>query len=166
MNELDTTLDKAALFFDVCAKIEGACADLYHYYSDLHRDSVDVSQMWKKTALEEENHQKQFELAHRLRDEVGFELNVDIDRACTVYQKLNTLLNHVRNNPPEINVALNKAIEMEEALADLHLDSAVHFKDESITQMFLALKAVDIDHVAAMKRCLTVLTLAHAEMVG
>jgi rubrerythrin len=122
--------------------------------------------MWKKTALEEENHQQQFELAHRIRNDVGYELNVDVDRACRVYQKLNVLLEHVRKNPPEVTTALTKALEMEETLADLHLDCSVHFQDESITQMFLAMRAFDQDHVAAMRRCLTITTLSKSEMAG
>src|SRR5450631_1593068 len=155
--------DKIILFFDVCAKIEGLCAALYHYYSDIYKDNDDVSQLWKKTALEEENHQKQFELAYRLRDEVEFDLNADIDRIYRIHQKLNTLLEHVRQSPPDIVTALTKAIEMEENIADLHLESSVRFHDESIRKMFKALQEFDQDHVKALRHCLAIVTLSKAE---
>ncbi len=166
MEQLDTTKDKVVLFFDVCARIEGLCAQLYHYYSDLYKDLDDVSQTWKKTALEEENHQKQFELANRLRDDVGFDLNADIDRTYRIHQKLSNLLAHVQQNPPDIVTALTKAIEMEESLSDIHLDSSVQFHDESTKRMFQALREYDLDHVKTLRHCLSIMTLPHAEMVG
>jgi rubrerythrin len=166
MEQLDTTKDKVVLFFDVCAKIEGMCAQLYHYYSDLFIENDDVSRTWKKTALEEENHQKQFELANRLRDDIGFDLDADIDRTYRIHQKLNKLLVHVRKNPPDIVTALTKAIEMEESLSDLHLDSSVRFHDESVRKMFQALREYDLDHVKSLRHCLSIMMLPQAEMVG
>lgn len=152
----------AVLFFEVCARIEECCAELYHYYSEIHRDSEYISSMWKKTALEEEGHQKQFVLATKILKDVDYELSGDLERARRMYQKLNSLLDHVRKNPPEPEVALNKAIEMEESLGDLHLDSAVIFKDDSINQMFRALRNFDQEHVTAMQRCLTILQLSES----
>lgn len=166
MQELDTTKDRVILFFDVCAKIEGLCAQLYHYYSDLYKDNDDVSRTWKKTALEEENHQKQFELANRLRDDIGFDLTADIERTYRIHQKLSNLLVHVQQNPPDIVTALTKAIEMEESLSDIHLDSSVRFHDESTRNMFQALREFDLDHVKTLRHCLSIMMLPQAEMVG
>jgi len=166
MQQLDSEKDKIIVFFDVCAKIEGLFAELYHYYSDVHKDHDDVSRMWKKTAMEEENHQKQFELAYRLRDDVGFDLNADVDRFYRVHQKLNNLLEHVRQSPPDIVTALTRAIEMEESLADLHLAGSVYFHEESIRKMFQAMQAFDQDHIKSLRHCLAVMTLSKTEMAG
>jgi len=166
MQQVDTNEDKVVDFFDVCARIEGLCAALYHYYSDIHRDHADVSRLWKKTALEEENHQKQFELAYRLREEIEFDLNADIDRFNRIHQILSNLLEHVRQNPPDVVTALTKAIEMEERIADLHLESSVRFHDESISKMFQALQAFDQDHVKSLRHCLAIMSLPKAEMSG
>jgi hypothetical protein len=122
--------------------------------------------MWKKTALEEEGHQKQFDLANKILKDVDFELSGDLERARRMYQKLHALLEYVRNSPPDPSVALSRAIEMEESLGDLHLDSAVRFKDDSINQMFRALRSFDQEHVTAMQRCLTILQLSESNMVG
>ncbi len=158
--------DKAAVFFDVCARIEGLCAELYHFYSDLFAENPEVSSLWKKTALEEENHQRQFELAARLREDVSFDLAADIDRTSRIHQKLGTLLQYVRQNPPDAVTALVRAIEMEENLADLHLDSSVRFHDENVKKMFQALSEFDLDHVKSLRQCLAIMTLHQSEMNG
>jgi rubrerythrin len=158
--------DKTVLFFDVCANIEGLCAKLYHYYSDIHRDNEDVSRLWKKTALEEENHQKQFEFAQRILDDVEFDLVGDFEKTCRIQQKLNNLLDHVQQNPPDMETALSRAIEMEEILSELHLDTSVKFHDASIRDMFLAFRDFDQDHVKSLRHCLSILTLSKSEMVG
>jgi hypothetical protein len=62
--------------------------------------------------------------------------------------------------------ALKKAIEMEENLADLHLDSSVRFRDKSVSSMFQALREFDLDHVKSLKHCLTIVTLSQTEMNG
>jgi rubrerythrin len=155
-----------SIYFDVCAKIEGLCAELYHYYSVVYQDNEDVSQLWKKTALEEENHQKQFELAYRLRDEVDFDLQVNLESANKICRKMWNLLDHVRQHPPDIVTALTKAIEMEEHLASLHMENAVLFKDIMVQRLFQALQNYDQDHIKAMQHCLSAVTLYQSEMVG
>jgi rubrerythrin len=165
MNNL-TGKDKSTLFFDVCAKIEGLCAELYHYYSDLFQENSEASQLWKKTALEEENHKRQFELANRLRDAAEFEIEADLERTYRIYQKLQNLLEHVRTNPPDIETALTKAIEMEEHLADLHMDSAVRFGNESIKEMFQSMRDFDKDHEKLLKHFLAIIKLPKADMLG
>jgi rubrerythrin len=155
-----------SIYFEVCAKIEGLCAELYHYYSAVYQDNEEVSQLWKKTAQEEENHQKQFELAYRLRDEVDFELEENLDHANKIRLKLKNLLDHVHQNPPDIVTALTRAIEMEERLACLHMENAVRFKDKMVQKLFQALQDYDQDHVKALQHCLSHLTLHKSEMVG
>ncbi len=151
-------------FFRLCAQNEGLCAELYHYYSDLFLDDLDVAKLWKKTAMEEENHQKQFELALRLVAECDFELGYDVERALNVNRKFIQLLQYVRKNPPDLKTALHKAIEMEEAIADLHMDSAVRFKDKDTHDLFKAMYDADQGHVESLKLYLTIAELSNTEM--
>lgn len=165
MKHLDRT-DNPAYFFDVCASIEGLCAELYHFYSDLFVANPEASILWEKTAQEEENHQKQFELANRIRDDITYDINIDIDRICQIHQKLGTLLKNAHESPPDLVTALIRAIDMEESLADLHLDSSVRFQDESLRKLFQAFREFDIDHVKSLKHCLAITTLSQTEMTG
>lgn len=163
MNNLQ---EKALLFLDVCAQIEGLCAELYHFYSRVYTDNPDVVRLWKKTAMEEENHRNQINLAMRMRDEIESLLPNGLDVAYQIHHKLKHLVVGVKNNPPVLVTALKKSIEMEERLAFLHVESAVRFKDESIQKMFNALRAADREHITALRRQLAIESLAFTEMHG
>jgi rubrerythrin len=153
------------LFLDVCMRIEGLCAELYHYFADVYGEYSDAALLLKKTALEEENHRKQFELVLHLRDEVEFEITpADLRRAWHIHAKITELLNVVKQKRPDLINAFTLAVEMEERLADLHVESAVRFKDESLVRLFEAFGRSDQEHVSALKRYLTILLLPGSEM--
>lgn len=163
---MKTEQELAALtqFFKLCAQNEELCAELYHYYSDLFLDDLDVAKLWKKTAMEEENHQKQFEMALRLVAECDFKLGNSVERALNVNRRFTQLLQYVRSNPPDLITALQKAIEMEESIADLHMNSAVKFTDKDIHQLFKAMYDADQGHVESLRLYLTIAELSSTEM--
>lgn len=164
--EKQTEKDKIRYFFNTCASIEELCAELYYYYSDIFSEYEEASQLWKKTALEEENHKEQFVLAGRLIDDAVFEVNANLERSQRVYKKMQNLISHVHGSAPDIFTALTKAIEMEESLEDLHMESSVRFGNESIRKMFLAMRDFDREHIKSLKRFLTIMMLPKADMVG
>ncbi|HEY3307500.1 MAG TPA: hypothetical protein VGJ93_03505 [Desulfuromonadaceae bacterium] len=143
------------LFSRICLKIEGLCATLYHYYSEIHSDNPEAAKIWKQTALEEENHQKQLELAINLINDLDFELtSSDLRQACAIHRKLCMLLDIVRRAPPILRTALNNAIKMEERMATLHIDTIGRFKDETVQQMFQAIRDSDQEHVNSLRQFL------------
>jgi rubrerythrin len=153
------------LFLDVCMKIEELTAEIYHYFGNVYAEFPDASLLWKKTALEEENHRKQFELVLHLRDEVEFDINPsDLQRALRIHGKIITLLDIVKHKTPDLIGAFTLAVEMEENLADLHVQTAVRFRDESLVRLFEAFGRADQEHVEALKRLLTILLLPESEM--
>lgn len=155
------------IFLDVCMGIEGLCADLYHHYSRIYEDIPEASSLWKKTALEEENHRKQFELAIRLWNETEFELlNDSMRHAYLIQFKMLQLTNQIKNSTPNLLIAISKAVEMEEKLADLHVQTALKFREDEMQQMFKALGEADNDHVAELQRYRSILCLPLAEMTG
>jgi rubrerythrin len=152
MGELTVHINKR-FFLEVCIGIEGLCAELYHYYSRIYENVPEASRLWKKTALEEENHQKQFELALRLISETEFSISKEsLKRAYLIQQNLQNLLEQHKNNKPDLLAAVTKAVEMEEKLADLHAHSSLHFSEESMQSLFNSLNKADFDHVAEMQR--------------
>lgn len=147
--------------------IEVLCADLYHFYSELFQDIPDAARLWKKTALEEENHRMQFELALRLMEEAEFEIPPDsLKQAFSIQYKLLKLTEHVKLTRPELLTAVTKAVEMEDKLADLHVHSSLKFKDPSIQRLFQALSHDDREHISALQRFQTILDLPQSEMAG
>ena len=163
---IGTEHDKSGnyLIFDACARIEARFAELYHYYSELFSDDADASALWKKVASEEENHLRQFEFADRLYRWADFTVTVKIERAQRVCEKMDSLLEFVHRNPPVLETALRKAIEMEEVLADIHMASAVMFDDIGTQELFKAMAKSDHDHIQSLKRHLTILEISHTEM--
>ena len=166
MSEM-TDITTRKIFLEICMDIEGLCASLYHFYSTIYEDSPEAVRFWKKVALEEENHQKQFELALRLLNETEFEVSKDnLKRAYAIQFKLQNLMNHIQSHKPDLLTAVSKAIEMEEKLADLHVHTSLNFKDESMQKLFTALGNADMHHVSEMQRYLTVLYLPLSDMEG
>lgn len=164
MSEMTDMMSKK-IFLDVCIGIEGLCADLYHYYSKIYEDIPEASHLWKKTALEEENHQKQFELASRLWNETEFDVLKDtLQQAYTIQGKLLTLMNNVKHTKPDLLIAVSKAVEMEEKLANLHVHTSLKFKEESMQRLFKTLSEADRDHVADLQRYRSILYLPQTEM--
>lgn len=154
-------------FLEICRGIERLCADLYHYYGDIYEAIPEAASLWKKTALEEENHQMQFELALRLMDETEFEVSKEsLKRAFSIQSKLLKLTDHVKKVKPELLTAISGAVEMENQLANLHVHSAFIFKEESMQKLFKALSDHDCEHVEALQRYNTILHLPHSEMEG
>lgn len=166
MSEAIETMTKK-IFLEVCMGIEGLCADLYHYYSQLYEDVPEASRLWKKTALEEENHQSQFKLALGLLDETEFEvLEESRNQAYSIQYNLLKLMTNIKNTKPELLTAVSKAIEMEEKLAILHIKSSLKFKEESMQNLFKALSDADHGHVEELQRYKSILSLPHSEMHG
>jgi rubrerythrin len=152
-------------FLEICMDIEGLCAELYHFYSKLYKDNPEASRLWKKAALEEENHQHQFGLALRLLCETEFEvLQHSLKRAYSIQSKLQKLIVHVKNNKPDLLTAVSEAVEMEEKLSDLHAYTALNFREDSIQRLFKALSDADCEHVAALQRYQSILFLPHSNM--
>jgi rubrerythrin len=153
------------IFLDICIGIEGLCAELYHFYSELYEDNPDATRLWKKTALEEENHRRQFELALLLLNEAEYDVPKEsLKKAFVIKDKLQNLIEHVKIDKPELLTAVTKAVEMEEKLADLHVHTSLKFSDESMQRLFRALGESDNDHVAALQRYRTILYLPLCEM--
>lgn len=162
---MDTTKNTSSDYhiFDVCSKIEARFAELYQYYGDIFSEDYDASKLWKKAALEEENHLSQFELADRLYRWSDFAVTVDLERAQRICKKMDMFLEHVRKVPPTLETALIKAIEMEEALVDLHMTTAVIFSDGAVQKLFKAMAGADREHIQSLKEYLSVINLSRAE---
>lgn len=162
-----TDMKEKRIFLEVCIGIERLCADVYHYYSEIYEDVPEASRLWKKTALDEESHQNQFELALRMFNETEFEVPKEsLKRAYSIQYKLLKLMNLVKNTRPDLLIAVSKAVEMEVKFADLHAHAALKFKDESMQKLFMTMSKADHEHVAALQRYRSILYLPQCEMVG
>ncbi len=138
---------------EICREIEECIAALYHYYADIFKDAPDISQLWEKTAREEENHANQFTLAITLyRQRVVQAVKTDLHTAETILNKLKSIYETVKQSRPTIADALRSAIKLEEKLEEYHMSSLAHFQDESYKKLFDAMMKNDQGHIVALER--------------
>jgi rubrerythrin len=149
--------DSCWLLFDICIEIEGLFAEIYHYYSDIFTDDITASQLWKKTAIEEESHQAQFKFARRLIKDINSQALVETSVADDIRNKLRRLLQHVKENPPDLVTALSRSIELEEKLVMLHASTVVIYEDPEVKRLFAAMLEFDQDHIQALRSQLDLL---------
>jgi rubrerythrin len=135
-----------------CAAIERECAGLYHWLSDLFHDDRTVSTLWKKTALEEENHESQFLLAEKLVDGILAVPLIDLATVIAELERLKKLRQEFEENPPDLIRALETAIRIEEELDGFHLAKILLFSNEDHRKMFGAMMAHDREHAESLKR--------------
>ena len=103
----------------------------------------------------------------RLVDETEFEVLSDsLNRAHAIQFKLLKLMDNIKSAKPDLLTAVSKAIEMEEKLADLHIQTSLKFSEESMQNLFKALSEADRGHVADLQRYRSILYLPQSEMEG
>jgi rubrerythrin len=137
---------------EIARDIELYCAEVYKYFSEIFADDFELSNLWRKTALEEENHANQFVMAINLR-----RMNM-VEAVCVELQKAeNTLLaiksfyDKVRLNKPTAIDALRNAITIEEKLSDFHMTSIALFIDDNFKKLFTAMMKADDYHLEKIK---------------
>ena len=134
-----------------CATIERECAELYHWLSDLYHENRRAALLWKKTALEEENHESQFILAEKLANGMLTVPLLEEDSVERELEKLRALRRDFEVNPPTLTRALEAAIILEEDLAKFHLEKVLLYSNEDDRKMFSAMMDHDTDHAEALK---------------
>jgi hypothetical protein len=159
--------DMNILFLEVCKNIQLLSAEVYHRLGDAYGDIPGAALLWKKAALEEENHSRQFELLLRLRDEVAFELiPTEPQQAWHVQGIIIKLLDILKHITPDLISALTLTIEMVELLANLHVQKAVRFMDESVERLFKASGRADQEYADAIERFRATQLLSMSETKG
>ena len=138
---------------ETCRDVEVYTSELYYYYAECFIDTPDISKLWKRTALEEEDHAKQFVLAINLRkQDIVHAVSIDQGTAETVLNKLKSLYETVKQSRPTIADALRMAIELEEELAEYHMSALATFKEKSHKMLFEAMMNNDNGHVLELKK--------------
>ena len=137
---------------EVCQTVELSCAELYYYFADLFKDDRESYLLWLKTAMEEENHARLFELVAKLRHSniVGSIRTELIDAEDTLLY-VRSLIDKVTNHPPSQKEALRIAIDLEKMLDSFMLEKVIRFADQSYEKSFLAITNTDSRHLKSLK---------------
>jgi len=135
---------------DFCRDIELMNEELYLYFADLFSENREVTALWVKTANEEANHAKQFELAIRLKNEVLESVSIDAWVVDAASRFVRTLLESAKKSPPSLADAVQLSIKLEERLSRLHLECIAIFSDETYKELFSAMTANDNRHLESL----------------
>lgn len=138
---------------EICRDIELASAELYRYFAEIFSDHEAMAALWRKTAIEEDNHAMQFIMAIKMRKETIVDtLTIDIRQAENALKIVTSLNDVVRKNKPSMLEALQVAIKMEKGLVGFHLATMGHFVQESHKKLFTAMMKADNEHVEALEK--------------
>ncbi len=140
-----------------CRSLELSMAGFYEQLATLHDHDHVMARLWKKTAREEMNHAAQFSLLlDTMNDTVAAALVAPsvVDRT---RQSIENTIEEYRLHPPSPHEALVAAIDLEEAMADLHADQILVFANPRCKRLLAAMMAADRGHVAALRAALTAL---------
>lgn len=136
----------------ICYKIEKTYAELYRYFSNIYLNNPQVSKLWGKTAVEEDNHADQFKMASRLLGSGIKSLKINVNEANAVLTEVQSIYEKVQKSPPTINKALLLAIKLESSLSNYHMDSISNFDDKHFAQLFTSMMSSDQNHIQSLKK--------------
>jgi rubrerythrin len=150
MNEQAIALERC---LDACQEIEEIASQIYHYHADQFAGNDKISQLWRKTAREEENHALQVVLAKKIAKTVSGN-SLDVCQTESARSLVRTLFEAIKRSPPRLEEAIRTAIQFEETLAQFHMDNALFFEDTGIAGLFKALMMHDQEHIQELESAL------------
>lgn len=139
------------VLLEKCREIELKCRDLYSCFADIYSDDMDIVRLWRKTAMEEQNHADQFTLALKLKRGLNCLVSVDQAKVESIIAQLAIVFEKIQTAPPRLEDALLASIKLENYLAEFHLACVVIFEDDSYRKMFNAMMASDQEHIASLQ---------------
>ncbi len=138
---------------EVCRDIRLTCAELYHYYADLYVLDRAAFIFWKRIAMGEENHAKEFTLIAKLkRQNIIHTVGSDPIDAEIALIYLRSIIEKTRQNPPSVEEALSTSIKLEEILSPFHLQNIVAFTDSSFRKQFTKVIQAEQERIATFRK--------------
>lgn len=153
MSEISISFSEQRLL-EKCREIEFLCRDLYDYFAELYSGNDEAVRLWRKTAMEEQNHADQFTLALKLSKGLPCMITVDPVKIDSLVLQMQAIIEKVKNDPPTFKDALESAIRLEKYLADFHLVCVINFEDSSYKKLFQAMMDSDSTHIESLQNTL------------
>lgn len=154
MSNIAITSVDAKQILTKCSEIEESVAIIYRYFSRLYLGDKDISALFFKTALEEDEHSNQFKLACRLHGAGMKSIKTDQQSIDSILNKLKSLYEAVQKKAPSLKEALNIAISIESSLAEYHMNAIVEFEDQHLSKLFTSMRKNDDLHVEMLQEAL------------
>lgn len=146
------------LLLEKCRDIEIQCRDLYTFFAELYTEDLNIVRLWRKTAMEEQNHADQFTLALKLKKGLSCLVSIDKAKVDSILSQLRTVTEQVKKTPPKLEDALLASIKLEKYIAEFHLSCVVCFENASFKGLFNAMMSSDQGHLEALQAAYDKLT--------
>jgi rubrerythrin len=137
-----------------CAEIEEVLGKMYDMFAEAYQEHPEISQVFKKTAGEERNHEYQIRLAIKSFCPTIESMALTTEEADKHLSMVRDFLEKLNNGIPDIEEALDIALKLEDISTRFHMDAAARFSDPSCAKLFKAMMAADEDHVATLEQTL------------
>lgn len=139
------------LLLEKCRTIELLSQELYTRFAENYADIPEAVYLWRKTAVEEENHAEQFTLALKMRKCLNMKSTITLETADKLIARLKNVIAGLPSNRLSLLEALEFAIKLEQYLVKFHLSCVAVFNDDSFQKLFNAMMASDQGHIAAIE---------------
>jgi rubrerythrin len=133
----------------LCMEMEREMAEMYRDLARLHAADAALSNLWLKTAREEDNHAHQFDLALLYKDEIASVLLAP-DEAEALLKVAREMRRRIAESPPSPEKSLRTAIELENRFTSYHMSAVATFQTTQLKRLFEAMMAADRDHSEAL----------------
>ncbi len=139
------------LLLEKCRTIELLSQELYTRFAETYTDNAEAVYLWRKTAVEEQNHAEQFTLALKLRKGLQIQSTITLETADKLIARLTNVIEGLPSNKLSLLEALEFAIKLEQYLVKFHLSCVAVFNDVSFQALFNAMMSSDQGHIAAIE---------------
>lgn len=148
---MDNTTVKMHVFLETCYEIENTCAEMYHFFAEHFIDDMKMSRLWRKTAMEEENHARQVLLAKKMVESISWISLESWRNASEAREMVKQIASSVQKSPPTLQDALLLALKCEDKMEYFHIHNALLMKEKAGNSMFKAMMEEDLKHVELLK---------------
>lgn len=139
------------LLLEKCRTIELLSKELYTRFAEIYMDVPEAVYLWRKTAVEEENHAEQFTLALKMRKCLKMQSTITLETADKLIARLTNVIERLPSNRLSLLEALEFALKLEQYLVKFHLSCVAAFSDASFQALFNAMMASDQGHITAIE---------------
>jgi len=150
---MDGQDQKLGTCLSVCQEIEIIASQIYRFHADHFSGLGHLAAIWRQTALEEGYHAHQIALARRLIDSIPSP-ELDVSQTESTRNLCRALFEAIKKNPPSLEEAILTSIDLEETLAQLHMENAIAFENQGSIYLFRGLMMQDIRHIEALENAL------------
>jgi rubrerythrin len=151
---MDTLTVKTDQFLDACFEVESTTAEMYYYFAELFNDDTEITRLWIKTAMEEENHARHVQMAKKMVMSINWISIEAWHNASRAMAMVKQIARGVHHSPPSLANALRLSIQCENRMDYLHMQNAILMKENAGNSMFRAMLMEDRGHTMMLMTAL------------